>query len=182
MRQRHLGRSAAKRPTGVVTGHNDQMSQSSLTDQLKADLTTAMKARDQVATSTLRMLIAAVRNAEVAGDQARSLDDDEVIGVLQSEAKKRSEAAEVYAEAGRTQSAEDELAELAIIDRYLPAKMSDEELTAIVDEEIARIGSESDQPSGPKLMGPVIAAVRARVGAAADGGTISGIVKRQLTG
>src|SRR5262245_64643330 len=100
--------------------------------RLQADLTTAMKARDEVATSTLRMVRAAIMNAEVAGSEAIELTDDQAIAVLQSEAKKRVEAAEVYEQAGRTESAAKERAELAVIERYLPAAMGDDELQAIV--------------------------------------------------
>jgi uncharacterized protein YqeY len=132
---------------------------SSVKDQLQSDLTAAMKARDELATSTLRMLRAAVLNAEVAGDEAIQLTDEQTIAVLQSEAKKRAESAQVYADAGRTESAAKERAELEIIERYLPAAMSDDELIAIVDEEIA---------------------VRERAGASADGGRIAALVKSKL--
>ena len=113
------------------------MSADTIKARLQADLTAAMKARDEVATSTLRMLRAAITTAEVAGDEAVELSDDQAIAVLQSEAKKRNESAQVYAEAGRDDQAAKERAELEVIERYLPAAMSDDELTAIVDEEIA---------------------------------------------
>src|SRR5688572_7503023 len=99
-----------------------------LKDQLQADLTAAMKARDEVTTSTLRMVRAAITTAEVAGTEAIHLTDEQVVGVLRSEAKKRSEAAEIYADAGRTDSADKERAELAVIERYLPAAISDADL------------------------------------------------------
>ena len=97
-----------------------------------------MKARDELVTSTLRMAIAAVRTAEVAGKQARELSDDEVLGVLTKEAKKRREAATAFADAGRTESADKELAEEKIIGRYLPVQLSDEEIAAIVAEALTR--------------------------------------------
>ena len=156
------------------------MSSDSVQARLQADLTTAMKARDEIATSTLRMLRAAVMNAQVAGDTAVELSDDEVIAVLQSEAKKRAESAQVYEDAGRTESAAKERAELEVIERYLPTAMSDDELSAIVDEEITR--AEANGAQGGKAMGMVIKAVRERAGATADGGRIAALVKSKLAG
>ena len=151
---------------------------SRLEDQLQHDLTAAMKTRDEVATSTLRMLRAALMNAAVAGTEAVELADEQVIDVLRSEAKKRTEAAEVYAAAGRTESATKELAERAVIERYLPAAMGDDELQAIVAEEIARAAA--DGVTGPKGTGAVIKAVRERVGTGADGARIAAAVKASL--
>ena len=149
-----------------------------LKTRLQVDLTAAMKARDELTTSTLRMLRAAVTNAEVAGDVAVELSDDQAIAVLQSEAKKRAEAAEVYEQAGRADSAAKERAELAVIERYLPAAMGDAELKAIVDEEIAAASASGVE--GPRAMGQVIKAVRERAGAAADGSRIAAMVKSAL--
>ncbi len=146
--------------------------------RLQGDLTLAMKARDEIATSTIRMLRAAITNAEVAGSEAIELSDAQAIAVLQSEAKKRVEAAEVYEQAGRAESAAKERAELVVIERYLPAAMSDAELGAIVDEEVAAAAATG--ASGPKAMGQVIKAVRERAGAAADGGRIAALVKAAL--
>ena len=151
---------------------------SNLEDQLQHDLTAAMKARDELATSTLRMVRAALMNAAVAGAEAIELGDDQVIDVLRSEAKKRSEAAEVYSAAGRTESAAKELAERAVIERYLPAAMGDDELATIVAEEIARAAA--DGVTGPKGTGVVIKAVRERVGTGADGARIAAAVKASL--
>lgn len=146
--------------------------------RLQADLTLAMKARDEIATSTIRMVRAAITTAEVAGSQAVELTDDQVIGVLQSEAKKRVEAAEVYEQAGRTELAIKERAELEVIERYLPAAIGDAELEAIVDEAIAAAAAAGAQ--GPKAMGQVIKLVRERAGAAADGSRIAALVKTKL--
>ena len=146
--------------------------------RLQADLTVAMKARDEVATSTIRMLRSAITNAEVAGDEAVELTDDEVTAVLRSEAKKRVEAADVYAENGRDESAVKERAELAVIERYLPAAMSYEQLEAIVDDEVATAAAAG--AAGGKAMGQVIKAVRERAGASADGGRIAALVKSKL--
>jgi uncharacterized protein YqeY len=151
---------------------------SRLEDQLQQDLTAAMKARDGVATSTLRMVRAAVMNAAVAGAVVIELSDDQVVDVLRAEAKKRSEAAELYAAAGRAESASKELAERAVIERYLPAAMGDDELAAIVAEEIARAGAEG--AAGGKGTGVVIKAVRERVGTGVDGARIAAVVKASM--
>jgi uncharacterized protein len=152
--------------------------QATIKTRLQTDLTASMKARDELTTSTIRMLRAAITNAEVAGAQAIELTDDQMIAVLQSEAKKRSEAAEVYAQAGRDDSAAKERAELAVIERYLPAVMPDEELQAIVTEEVAAAAAAG--ADGPSAMGQVIKAVRERVGPAADGSRIAAMVKSSL--
>jgi uncharacterized protein YqeY len=151
---------------------------SSLRETLKADLTTAMKARDEATVSTLRMVIAAVRNAEVAGDEAVVLSDDQVMAVLLAEGKKRTEAAQIYADNGRNEAAEKERSEYAIIERYLPAAMSDEELTTIVQEEAAKAAAAG--ATGGKAMGVVVKAVRERVGTGADGSRVSAAVKIAL--
>lgn len=150
----------------------------SLKDTLKADLTIAMKARDEVATSTLRMVLAAVTNAEVAGDEAITLDENQTLAVLQAEAKKRAEAAQIYADAGRNEAATKERAELAIIERYLPAAMSDDELNAIIADEVAK--AKAAGAEGGKAMGAVVKAVRERAGSGADGSRIAAAVKAAL--
>ena len=150
----------------------------SLKDTLKADLNTAMKARAELEVSTLRMVLAAVMNAEVAGAEAVTLTDDQVLAVMMAEAKKRSEAAEVYDQAGRAESATKERAELAVIERYLPAALSDDELITIVNEEVAKAAAEGN--TGGKAMGLVVKAVRARAGAGVDGGRVASLVKSAL--
>jgi uncharacterized protein YqeY len=149
-----------------------------LKDTIKADLTAAMKARDEMTTSTLRMVLAAITNAEVAGDQAVTLDDNQTIGVLQTEAKKRAEAAQIYADAGRSEAAAKERSELAVIERYLPAAMSDQELDAIITEEVAK--AKAAGAEGGKAMGAVVKAVRERAGSGADGSRIAAAVKAAL--
>ncbi|MGC6396793.1 MAG: GatB/YqeY domain-containing protein [Ilumatobacteraceae bacterium] len=151
---------------------------SQLLEQLRTDLNTAMKDRDQLKTSTIRMVLSAVQVASVAGDEAAELTDAEVTAVLRSEAKRRNEAADLYENAGRTEQAASERNELAVIEAYLPAAMDDTTLQGIVDEEIAaarKAGAE-----GPKAMGQVIKAVKDRVGDGADGGRIAGVVKASL--
>ncbi len=151
----------------------------SLKTRLQTDLTAAMKARDEVALSTIRLVRAAIMNAEVAGDAAIELTDEQAIAVLRSEAKKRAEAAAVYEENDRPESAAKERAELAVIERYLPAAMNDDELVAIVDDEVAAAAANGAE--GGKAMGMVIKAVRERAGAGADGGRIAALVKARLT-
>lgn len=149
-----------------------------LLERLQLDLTSAIKAGDDVAKSTLRMAIAAVKNAAVAGDEAVTLTDDQVVGVLQAEAKKRSEAADIYKGAGRGEAEAHERAELAILEKYLPARMSDAELQSIIAAEVAAAAAAG--ATGPKAMGQVVKAVRAKVGSAADGSQIAGLVKAAL--
>jgi uncharacterized protein YqeY len=150
----------------------------SLKQTLKTDLTTAMKARDELTVSTLRMTLAAIMNAEVAGTAAVTLTDDKVLAVLRSEAKKRSESAEIYEQNGRAESATKERAEAEIIARYLPAAMNDAALSALVADEVAKAVAAGH--SGPKAMGGVIKAVRERAGSDADGARISAAVKAAL--
>ncbi len=148
-----------------------------LKEKLKADLTAAMKAHDEVRTRTLRMTLTALTNEEVAGKQARELSDDEIVKVVQREAKKRREAAEAFADAGRTRQAEAERAEGVVLDEYLPAQLSDAELTELVAGAIAETGAD-----GPRAMGQVMKVVTPKVAGRADGKRVSGEVKRQLTG
>jgi uncharacterized protein YqeY len=148
-----------------------------LKDRLESDLRQAMKSRDELTTSTLRMAIAAVRTAEVAGKQARELSDDEVLGVLTKEAKKRREAATAFSDAGRPQSAEKELAEEQIIVAYLPAQLSDEDIAAIVADALGQGGFTT-----PAQMGPAMKAVQAAVAGRAEGGRVAAEVRRQLAG
>jgi uncharacterized protein YqeY len=124
------------------------------------------------------MVLSAIQNAEVAGDEAIGLTDDQVIKVLQSEAKKRAESAQIYADAGRTEAAAKERAELVVIEAYLPAAMSDDEVAAIVADEIAKAAAAGQ--TGGKAMGVVVKAVRDRVGSGADGGKIAALVKGAL--
>jgi len=150
----------------------------SLKDTLKADLTLAMKAGNDLAKSTLRMALSAIMNAEVAGNEAVTLDDDQVMKVLQAETKKRLESAEIYTEAGRTEAAAQERAEAEILSVYLPAAMSSDELAAVVGEEVAKAAAAGNE--GGKAMGLVVKAVRERVGSSADGSQIAALVKAAL--
>ena len=150
----------------------------SLKERIESDLAAAMKAREETKVSTLRMVKSAIQNAEVAGDEAVVLSDDQTIAVLRAEAKKRAESAQIYADAGRAEAATKERAELAIIETYLPAAMSDDDLRAIVEEEVAKAAASG--ATGGKAMGAVVKAVRERVGAGVDGGKIAALVKATL--
>jgi uncharacterized protein YqeY len=147
-----------------------------LKETLHADLTDAMRNQDDVRRATLRMVLTAVTNEEVAGKQARVLSDDEVLKVLGRELKKRKEAASAYEDAGHPERAATERAEAAVIEGYLPAQLSDDELTALVAEAVAEVGA-----SDPKAMGQVMKAAQPRIAGRADGGRVAAEVKRQLS-
>lgn len=150
---------------------------SALKDRLRQDLTTAMKSRDELRASTLRMVLTAVTNAEVAGKQARELSDDDIVGVLTSEAKKRREAATAYDDAGREESAARERAEAGVIAGYLPEQLSAEEVARIVAEAIERTGAAAE---GMRAMGKVMGVVQPQVRGRAEGGAVAAEVRRQL--
>ena len=151
---------------------------SALKAQLRDDLTQSMRDRDDAAKGTIRMVLAAIGKAEVAGDVAIELDDEAVLKLLASEQKKRNEAADLYDQGGRAELAIKERAEAAIIARYLPAAISDDELNTIVAEEVAAAAEAG--ASGGKAMGAVIKAVRERAGQHADGSRIAAAVKAAL--
>jgi uncharacterized protein YqeY len=146
-----------------------------LKDRLNDDLHTAMKGRDELTTSTLRMALSAVRNAEVAGTEARDLSDDEVLAVLTKEAKKRREAATAFAGAGRDEQAAKERSEGDVLDRYLPKQLTDDEITQIVGDALAAGGF-----AGKAQMGPAMKAAQAAVAGRAEGGRVAAEVRRQL--
>jgi uncharacterized protein YqeY len=150
---------------------------SELKDRLRADLTTAMKTRDQTRSSTLRMVLTAITNAEVAGKQHKELTDDDIVGVLSSESKKRREAAEAFDEAGRTESADKERAEAEVLADYLPEQLSEGEVARLVTETIERLGARGD---GMRAMGKVMGALQPQVKGRADGSLVAAEVRRQL--
>ncbi|ANZ36888.1 glutamyl-tRNA amidotransferase [Lentzea guizhouensis] len=152
-----------------------------LKTRLQSDLTAAMKARETVTAGALRMALTAVTNEEVSGEQARELSDDEVVKVLMREAKKRKEAAEAFAGAGRAEKAELERAELAVLETYLPKQLDDAEIASIVDNVVAALAEQSGEAPGPKQMGQVMKAVNAEVAGRAEGGRVAAAVKAKLT-
>jgi uncharacterized protein len=150
---------------------------SELKDRLRADLTVAIKGRDEVRSSTLRMVLAAITNAEVAGKQARELSDDDIVGVLSTEGKKRREAATAFADAGRAELADKETAEAAVITEYLPAQLDVEAISEIVGAAIQQTGAAGE---GMRAMGKVMGVVQPQVRGRADGAAVAAEVRRQL--
>lgn len=150
-----------------------------LKDQLKSDLVTAMKAQDAEAKSTLRMAIAAIMNAEVAGS-AHELTDAEELAIITREVRTREESAKTYAEAGRQELADKETSEAQFLKRYLPAPLSSEELQEIVDAEIAA-ASQDARPT-MKQMGAIVRAVNDTVKGRAEGREVAALVKKALAG
>ncbi len=150
---------------------------SALKDRLRADLTTAIKGRDEVGSSTIRMLLTAITNAEVAGKEQRELSDDDIIGVLSTEAKKRREAATAFAEGGRAEMAAKERAEGEVIAGYLPAQLSEAEIAGIVTAAVAQTGAAGE---GMRAMGKVMGVVSPQVKGKADGSLVAAEVRRQL--
>ena len=150
---------------------------SALKDRLRADLTTAIKARDEVRSSTIRMLLTAITNAEVAGKAHRELSDDDIVGVLSTEAKKRREAATAFADGGRLEMADKERAEGVVIGDYLPAQLSEDEIAEIVSAAIDKTGAAGE---GMRAMGKVMGLVTPQVKGKADGSAVAAEVRRQL--
>lgn len=147
-----------------------------LKDTLQRDLHDAMRARDKVRSMTLRMALTAISNEEVAGTQARVLTDDEVLKVLTKEAKKRREASEAYVGAGRQELADQEEAELVVLEAYLPEQLDDAALDELATAAVAEVGA-----TGMQQMGQVMKVLQPRVAGRAEGGRIAAAVKRALS-
>lgn len=145
--------------------------------RLEQDLKAALLGGDSAKVSVLRGLKSSILYAKVAAKLPRdqALADEQLIQLLSKEAKKRQESADLYEQGGRPERAAAELAEKAVIENYLPAQLSEEELTKIIDKVIAGVGA-----SGPAAMGQVIGQVKAETAGAADGGLIAGLVKERL--
>lgn len=146
-----------------------------LAEQIQSDLTAAMKARDAETVATLRMVVAAIKNARVAEGHSGEVSDAEVTDLLTKQAKQRAEAAEAYDQAGRDELAAKERRELEIIRGYLPEQLDDAEVARIVDEAIAATGAE-----GPADVGKVMGAVMPKVKGRADGKQVNAIVRERL--
>jgi uncharacterized protein len=146
-----------------------------LKETLQADLTEAIRSRDELTSGTIRMLLAAIQVEEVAGKEARVLKDDEIIKVLSREAKKRREAVDAYKEAGRADKAEQEAKEGEVILKYLPAQLSEAEIKKIVADAVAESGATT-----PQQMGQVMKIVQPKVAGKADGALVSSLVKAAL--
>jgi len=148
-----------------------------LKEKLQADLTDAIRSRNEVVSGTVRMLLAAITNEEVAGKAARVLTDAEIITVLSREAKKRREAVEAYTQAKRDDLAGKEKAEAAVIANYLPEQLSEDEIKKLIADAIAETGAK-----GPAGMGLVMKVLQPKIAGKADGGVVSGLVKAALAG
>ena len=150
---------------------------SALKDRLRADLTIAIKARDELRSSTLRMVLTEITNAEVAGKVARELTDDDILGVLTSQAKRRREAAAAFEEGGRAEMAAKEAAEGEVIAEYLPTPLTEAEIADLVTAAVAQTGAAEE---GMRAMGKVMGVVTPQVRGRADGGAVAAEVRRQL--
>lgn len=155
----------------------DSPSSTSLKVRLRSDLTTAMKSRDKVRSGTIRMVLSAISEAEVAGKSAVDLTDQQVLDVVIREAKKRREAEEAFAAAGRAELADKEHAEADILADYLPQQLSPEEVSALVAAAVASTGAAE---LGPRGIGKVMAVVSPQTKGRADGGAVAAEVRRQL--
>ena len=149
----------------------------SLKEKLQNDLTAAMRARDEIKSSTIRMILTSIKNEEVSGREARDLSDAEVITVLSREAKKRREAAEAFDQAGAKDRADQERAEGVVIAEYLPKQLSEDEIKTLIAEAIAETGANS-----PAQMGLVMKSLQPKTAGKADGGLVSSLVKAALAG
>jgi uncharacterized protein len=139
---------------------------STLKERLRSDLTAAMKSRDELVKATLRMTLTAIGNAEVAGDEARELDDAEVLAIIRREAKKLAER---------------ERAEGEVLARYLPAQLSDDELAEIARAAVEQTAAELGEQPGPRQMGQVMKHATAAAAGRADGKRLSTAVRSLLT-
>jgi hypothetical protein len=149
-----------------------------LKEQLRTDLTEAMRARDEIRTATLRMALTAVTNEEVSGKEARELSDADVLAVLGREAKKRRESATAYDDAQRPELADRERAELVVLETYLPSALGEDELAAIISAAVAQAKAEGAE--GPRAMGAVMKLVTPQVTGRADGSQVAAEVRRLL--
>lgn len=148
----------------------------SIKENLRSDLTEAIRGRDEITSSTIRMVLTAITNEEVAGKEARVLSDDEIITVLSREAKKRREASEAFDNAGRADKAALERAEGEVIAKYLPAQLNVDDIKKLIADAITSTGA-----AGPADMGKVMGAVKPLIAGKADGSIVSTLVREALT-
>ncbi len=147
---------------------------SQVSDKINADLVVAMKAKDEIGVSTLRMLSAAIKNAEIA--KGGELTGEEIIGQVLKSAKQHKESIAAYEAGGRQDLVDREKAELEILEKFLPEQMDEQEITKIIVDVIGQTGA-----LGVADMGKVIGAVMAKVKGRVDGNTVSKIVREKLT-
>jgi uncharacterized protein YqeY len=148
-----------------------------LKETLKSDLTEAIRSSDKVVSGTIRMVLTAITNEEVSGKEARVLTEDEIITLLSREGKKRREAADEFAKAGRTDKAAEEKAEGEVIAKYLPAQLSEDDVKKLIAAAVASTGA-----AGPADMGKVMGAIKPQIAGKADGALVSSLVKAALAG
>lgn len=160
----------------MQTGDNDPMT--TLKQSLQSDLTEAIRSRDELTSSTLRMALSAITNEEVAGKAARTLSDTEVTAVLTREAKKRREASDAFAEAGRPELAAREDAELGVLARYLPEPLTEQEVGAMVQEAVEAAAAQG--ATGMSAMGRVMKELTPRTSGRFDGGQVAAMVRAAL--
>jgi hypothetical protein len=153
-----------------------------LKSQLRADLSTAIKARSTLTVATLRMALAAITNEEVAGPESRELSDDEVLVVLAREAKKRREAADIFTEAGRDELASRERAEGEVLATYLPSQLTDDELATVVAQAIDEVAGQVGKAPGLGQLGLVMKAAKAKAAGRAEGSRLAAAVIAALQG
>jgi len=153
-----------------------------LKQRLRDDLTAAIKTRDELTKSTIRMALSAITAAEVAGDTARELDEPEVLKVLGKEAKKREESATVFEQNGRAELAAKERAEGEVLARYLPTQLTDAEIDDIAQRAMERVAADTGAQPGPKQMGQVMKLANAEAAGRAEGGRVAAAVKAKLLG
>ena len=149
----------------------------SLKEKLQNDLTDAMRARDEIRSSTIRMILTSIKNEEVAGKEARELNDAEIITVLSREAKKRREAAEAFDQAGAKDRADQERAEGVVIGEYLPKQLTEDEIKSLIATAMTETGART-----PAQMGLVMKSLQPKIAGKADGGLVSSLVKAALAG
>ena len=154
------------------------MSEQSIKDRMKEALTVAMKARDEVTLSALRLALSAIAVAETAGDEVVTLSDEQVLAILAVEVRKHHETADAFVTAGRPEKVDRSRAEAAVLEAFLPAALSDDDVRALIDGEVA--AAAADGATGMKAMGRVVSAVRAKAGPTADGAKIAAMVKEAL--
>lgn len=153
---------------------------SELAQQIQADMVASMKAHDDLTRSTLRMAISAIKNEQVAGKQARELTDADVVIVLNREVAKRRDSAEAYTSGNRPELAAKELAEIEVLQRYLPAALSDTELDVLIANALAQAEAQLGAKPTLKQMGVVMKTVTAEVAGRAEGGKVAAKVKAAL--
>jgi uncharacterized protein YqeY len=161
--------------TSRVVGQDRTVNE--LKERIRADINDAMRAKDQVRLRALRMALTSITNEEVSGKSAKELSDEEVVKVLTREAKKRREAAEAFDSAGRAEQAAAERAEGEVLAEYLPAQLTDDEISKLVAAAIAETGA-----AGMPAMGKVMKTVTPQVAGRADGARVAAEVRRQLAG